>query len=634
VVTVTVPADTRLASFFNVWVYLALMVLACVILGSRAALVPKDRAAWLVFTAATAAWTFGELWSAFARPESFPSLADVGFLAFYPLAYVGLVLLLRGMATSFGGMLWLDGLAAALTAGALASAALVDAVLETTEGSVATVATNLAYPLGDVLLLSAIFGAFSLMRWRVDRRLLLVGLGVLSTALADSVYLFQSAAGTYVEGTWVDVLWPAALLLIAFAALVPEDRGVEIDVQGRPLLAVPATSAVLAIAILVYDHFRPVNALALALATATMLVVVARLIVTFRENGRLIAQTRTEAVTDALTGLGNRRKLLADLSRRLEHATPEPALLMIFDLDGFKSYNDTFGHPAGDALLARLGGKLAAALGPGGAAYRLGGDEFCIVSPLADEEIEHLVHRTSEALSEQGEGFHVGSSFGAVVLPDEAADPSQALRAADERLYSQKRSRRTDDDRSVQALLDTLAVLDPQLQEHLQGVSSLALEAARSLGLRGGALDDLARAARLHDIGKIAVPDEILRKPGPLDAGEWAFVRQHTLVGERILRASPALHDVASIVRATHERWDGTGYPDGLAADDIPLASRIICVCDAYDAMTSSRAYREARTPDEALAELERCAGTQFDPTVVRVVVALIRDAVESERAA
>jgi HD-GYP domain-containing protein (c-di-GMP phosphodiesterase class II) len=157
---------------------------------------------------------------------------------------------------------------------------------------------------------------------------------------------------------------------------------------------------------------------------------------------------------------------------------------------------------------------------------------------------------------------------------------------------------------------------------------------ARSLGLRGDELDELVRAARLHDLGKVAVPDEILRKPGPLDEREWAFVRQHTLVGERILRASPALHGVASIVRSTHERWDGVGYPDGLAGEEIPLASRIICACDAYDAMVSERTYRPAYTPQEALAELERCAGAQFDPTVVRVLVAHLRDALAAEQAA
>jgi HD-GYP domain-containing protein (c-di-GMP phosphodiesterase class II) len=135
-------------------------------------------------------------------------------------------------------------------------------------------------------------------------------------------------------------------------------------------------------------------------------------------------------------------------------------------------------------------------------------------------------------------------------------------------------------------------------------------------------------------VGKLAVPDEILQKQGPLDEREWAFVRQHTLVGERILRASPALRSVASIVRSTHEQWDGGGYPDGLAGEEIPLAARIICACDAYTAMTSIRPYRPALTPNEALNELMRLAGSHFDANVVRVLVAHVRDRLQTEYAA
>ncbi len=154
------------------------------------------------------------------------------------------------------------------------------------------------------------------------------------------------------------------------------------------------------------------------------------------------------------------------------------------------------------------------------------------------------------------------------------------------------------------------------------------------LGLRRDELDELERAAQLHDLGKLAVPDEILHKPGPLDEREWAFVRQHTIVGERILRASPALRSVASIVRSSHENWDGSGYPDGLAGEEIPLASRIIRVCNAYVAMISERPYRAALSDEEALNELMRLAGTEYDPTVVRVFVAHVRDEHEAERAA
>jgi two-component system cell cycle response regulator len=475
---------------------------------------------------------------------------------------------------------------------------------------------------------------FSLTSWRPGPRWLLLGLGALATALADAAYLFQSAEGTYVEGTWVDVMWPAAMLLIASSAWMPDRTREGLDVEGRPLLAVPAVCALVATGILVYDHFVRVNLLAIALASATLVLVIVRLGVTFRENRRLFELTREEATTDPLTGLGNRRQLLADLERRLRSEPVAPTLLMLFDLDGFKGYNDTFGHPAGDALLARLGSKLATVPGQGGAAYRLGGDEFCLMAPVSGEAAEQLIDDACAALTERGEGFEIETSFGAIMLPDEATDASHALQAADERLYAQKYSRRGDSDRTMAALLEALSVREPELQTQLAGVGSLAGEVGRMLGLRRDELEELDRAAQLHDLGKLAVPDEILSKPGPLDDREWAFVKQHTIVGERILRASPALRSVATVVRASHENWDGSGYPDGLAAEDIPLASRIIRACNAFVAMTSDRPYRAALSVDDALNELMRCAGTDFDPTVVRVLVAHVRDEHEAERAA
>ena len=220
--TLFVPADDAYFTLFNTWVYDGLMVLACVIAGSHAYLSSKDRAAWTVITIAMVCWTFGEVWYAVFKPETYPSMADLGFILFYPLLYVGMVLLLRSRARTIGDMLWLDGLTAALAAGALGAAVIFEIVTDLTHGSTSAVVTNLSYPLGDVLLLSAVFGVFSLTGWRPGLRWMLLGLGVLSTALADIVYLFQSAEGTYVEGTWIDILWPTALLLIALSAWLPD----------------------------------------------------------------------------------------------------------------------------------------------------------------------------------------------------------------------------------------------------------------------------------------------------------------------------------------------------------------------------------------------------------------------------
>jgi diguanylate cyclase (GGDEF)-like protein len=358
-----------------------------------------------------------------------------------------------------------------------------------------------------------------------------------------------------------------------------------------------------------------------------------RLVSTLRENAQLFASTRQESMTDDLTRLGNRRRLLADLERLVGGDHLPSTLLVIFDLNGFKLYNDRFGHPAGDALLARLGEKLARVPQGRGDAYRLGGDEFCVVVRSEAGASATVIDRCCEALSERGEGFDITSAYGAVLLPDETRDVIGALALADERLYSQKHNRRLEHAPTVSSFLESLTVHEPELPEHPDGLAGLAAFVGERIGLHGDDLDAVFRAARLHDLGKLAVPEEILNKQEPLDEREWEFIHQHTIVGERILRASPTFRDMAPIVRASHENWDGSGYPDGLSGAEIPLASRIIRVCDAFVAMTSTRPYREPLQPEDALEELERQAGAQFDPALVPVLVAHVRE-VSADRAA
>jgi diguanylate cyclase (GGDEF)-like protein len=299
-------------------------------------------------------------------------------------------------------------------------------------------------------------------------------------------------------------------------------------------------------------------------------------------------------------------------------------LLAMFDLDGFKGYNDTFGHLAGDLLLARLAGRLhAVALKSGARAYRLGGDEFCVLADLAeDESSEALMRCATDALREDGHGFSIGASGGVVALSPGQTDVSHALREADLRMYAAKAARgRSAFVQSKDVLLAVLATSDPHLYEHTSGVAELAQRVGRQLRLPEDQLFHIGHAAQLHDVGKLAVPDEILNKPGPLDEAEWDLVRRHTIIGERIVMAAPALAPVAKLIRSSHERWDGGGYPDGLAGEDIPLGAQIVAVCDAFDAMTSDRVYRGALPVKTALAELREVAGTQLSP---RVVVAFL----------
>jgi two-component system cell cycle response regulator len=331
------------------------------------------------------------------------------------------------------------------------------------------------------------------------------------------------------------------------------------------------------------------------------------------------AADRHAAETDALTGLGNRRALIAELEARAPQAnTDRPLMLALFDLDGFKAYNDAFGHPAGDAVLVRLAGRLRAVLRSQGRAYRMGGDEFCVLAEVTPAEALDLVEAASMALSDEGDGFQIGASRGTVLLPSETDDPHEALRIADTRMYARKSLGRTSAGRqSADVLLSLLAERDPGEGEHIDGVADMCVAVGRELGMDEGELPHLRSAGALHDIGKLAIPEAILSKPGPLTEDEWEFVRRHPVIGERILRAAPALAPVAPLVRSAREHFDGSGYPDAYAGEQIPLASRIVAVCDAFDAMVSERPYRAAMSENEAMAELHACAGTQFDPMVV-----------------
>ena len=338
-----------------------------------------------------------------------------------------------------------------------------------------------------------------------------------------------------------------------------------------------------------------------------------------------------QALHDALTGLANRRKLYFDVAERL--AAASPFVLTIFDLDGFKSYNDTFGHPAGDALLSRLGARLGLVLDGQATAYRMGGDEFCSVVDIPNAE--SLIENARNALCEQGEAFTIGCSFGSATVPDEASTLERALQLADERLYIDKRATKLDESLQVRdALVQLVSEQSAELATHATSVADLAAATAVQLGLPAEEVARTRIAAELHDIGKTAIPAAILEKPGPLNEREWEFIKRHTLIGERIVAAAPALAHIAPVVRSSHERQDGLGYPDGLCADAIPLGARIVAVVDAFDAMVTSRPYKAAVSTPEALAELHRCAGSQFDPAVVEAFASVIERQQSSARAA
>jgi two-component system cell cycle response regulator len=267
----------------------------------------------------------------------------------------------------------------------------------------------------------------------------------------------------------------------------------------------------------------------------------------------------------------------------------------------------------------RLAGALQAAMAEhGGCAYRLGGDEFCILASVPDDRVGAITAAASLALTDHGGGFHITASYGAILLPEESQDVTEAMQLVDQRMYAQKTSgRRSPDRQSRDVLLRVLQERNPELAERHAAVARLVDAVTDRLGLPAEERVQARQAAELHDIGKLAIPEEILHKPGSLDPEEWAFVRRHPLIGERIIGAAPALAAAAKLVRSSHERLDGSGYPDGRAGDQIPLGARVIAVCDAFTAMTSARPYAPQLTMPEALVALRQGAGSQFDPTVV-----------------
>jgi diguanylate cyclase (GGDEF)-like protein len=613
----------------NSWLYYALLVASAGTCLLRAALVPRERLAWALIGLGTGAWAAGELtwvliFAEWAKPP-YPSLSDLLYLAMYPLVAAGILVLAVSGSRRLRGAVLLDGAIAGLGAAAIGAAVLGPALSGYSSRDPAAAIVDAAYPLGDMVIVGGAAAGAVILGWRRDMALL--ALGLVSMAVADTAYLYAEATTGYVEGSIFDSAWVLAAALIGFAAWQPRSDAEQAPIGGRAVL-LPSVAALAAIALLVADHFNRVPAIAVVLAAATLVLAVARLALAFTENTGLLAAARSDALTDALTGLGNRRRLISDLER----ATAEAAagqrryLFAIFDLDGFKSYNDTFGHGAGDLVLRRLGMALDAAVSRPSRAYRLGGDEFCVLAPLAGAtKPDSIVAACAAALREDGEGFAITSSKGQALIPAEVRSPAEALRLADRRLYADKgRSPRSFELQARDLLLGVLREREPGLEVHMEGVGELASELARRQGLDAEEIDVIGRAAELHDIGKVAIPDEILAKSGPLTIEEWDLMRTHTLIGERMLSVAPALAPVARLVRASHERWDGTGYPDRLAGAEIPVGARIIAICDAYEAMVEQRPYRDPVSPAEALAELRAHGGTQFDPELVEMFASVL----------
>lgn len=438
------------STFFDVWVA-NLGYAGCTVLCAWRAIARRPgRWGWgalacglLLFTAGSVLWTS---WVQYFNPLPYPSISDFCFLAFFFLAFLGIGLLVRETVPKTSKTIWVDGLIAALGVAALEAMLVIGPISSANKGDFGTVATNIAYPIGDLVLVTMVVAVFAVRGWRPGRLWWILGAGLVVFAAADSVYVLRVTSGTYVTGTPLDSMW----LIGAFLMVVAAWQGMGHELKKLPLIQapniVPALFLLSSLGIVVYATARPVLPLGVVLATATLVIAIARSAYAFRQL-RALADSKREARTDELTGLPNRRLFFERLAMCFEPSpAPRRLAVLMIDLDRFKEINDSLGHHVGDDVLRELGPRLIAAAGSTGTVARLGGDEFgLILSPLVDPTAAtQMADRVREALRKpfelEGMSLRVDASIGIALAPDHATTPEGVLQRADVAMFAAKRA--------------------------------------------------------------------------------------------------------------------------------------------------------------------------------------------------
>ena len=335
------------------------------------------------------------------------------------------------------------------------------------------------------------------------------------------------------------------------------------------------------------------------------------------------AQLARQNVTDELTGLRNRFWYEKELTR-LAMEPPTSFAVAMCDLDGLKLVNDTIGHPVGDRFLREAARCLKECFPPQSEISRIGGDEFLVLCADTQPEVIDAARIATGNLLRERFGMEyadlVSLSFGMCFEPGMARDVSGMVREADLRMLRAKLHRHQSMRSGLVSILrQMLQARDFGTQDHARRSDLLCEQLGRGLGFHDGQLTDLRLLATFHDIGKIGIPDAVLMKPAKLTPEEFEVMKTHPSIGMRIAQSAVELQPIADLILKHHERWDGKGYPLGIAGEAIPISCRILAVVDAFDAMTNDRPYRAAMSEQAALSELDRCAGTQFDPMIVRL---------------
>ncbi|MEF8823985.1 MAG: PAS domain S-box protein [Desulfohalobiaceae bacterium] len=348
------------------------------------------------------------------------------------------------------------------------------------------------------------------------------------------------------------------------------------------------------------------------------------------ERKQLEQKLKEMSIYDSLTGLYN-RNFFEEEMKRLSDGRHNPLGVIVCDLDGLKFLNDTLGHQAGDRMLVNIAEILRQNFRSSDMIARIGGDEFAILlTDTEPEMVEQILWRVRQAVHEYNNSdpeIPLSLSMGHALGEVELADMQALFREADNRMYREKLQREGSARSSIlQALTVSMEARDFNTENHCDRLQELAASLARSLNLSQDLVNDLYLLARFHDLGKVGIPDHILFKPGALKEEEWRQMRQHCEIGHRIASSLPDLEPIAEYILKHHEWLDGQGYPQGLSGDDIPLPCRILAIADAYDAMTSDRPYRNALTQEEAISELRRFAGKQFDPELVEQFIQILEE--------
>ena len=627
------------------------------------------RRLWTMLACALPLWVAGESIVSFnhvvlEREPAFPGAADAFFLAFYAALIFTFLVALRPALMVRSWKAVLDASVLALAVGFIGWVAVVEPQLSQ-PASLATF-VGVAYPVLDVVMLTILISLTLASFRRPPTSLLLLAAAIAVGALTDVALTYISLHTTSPELSWLKIGWEAEALLLVLAAVAAvrpaeaAQRSPSKDLTDRGLTVVLAGVA-LTLAVVVMDSLGHSPSLADGVVALYVVGAIAlRLHLTSRERERIGLQLEASlreqeriANTDELTGLHNRRYADRQLERRTRAVSQDAELetgVLILDLDHFKDVNDAHGHPVGDEVLRLAAERLTRTRRPGDVVARYGGEEFLVI--LHDVERAHLppvAERFRECIAEKP--FDVGeehplivtASVGGASMPADAATLTELLRIADRALYTAKSMGRNrvqigghGDEGSIEGLMERGSVLNfvQALVDYVDasyGAVDHGSEAARltgmvadELGLETGQRWRACAGARLHDIGKLAVPEVILAKPAGLDAAEWKAVRRHPDVGADILSLAPGLREVAEVVRQHHERHDGTGYPRGLAGEQICVEARIVAVCDTWVAMCSDRPHRTSRTTPEAVIELRRAAGSQLHPQVVEAFLSVL----------